>query len=303
MRNERFFLACMTGLLGALLAGCGEGRRIEIIYRRPAECPIGEDVRKIAVDGFGGQTERDRRWGRVVSDKLVSALTEAKLFVGPVAAIASPTTAGAHAVIYGGVQVDSRETQGSRTIASPWGPARIVGYVHRTGSATVSFTMGNPFTGRTLTSVTITKEYDSRRQAKSAVATAATGDGGDDLPSETEVLDGLIGECVAGFVACLSPHEVRFEVVLEKGDRKIVGRANRLAAAGDLEGALAIYVRALANGRDDDAAAFNAGVMNEKLGRLKAAARLYDHAFGIEGKRKYALAGRRVRDELARGGR
>ena len=326
MKPLRFLLTCLAGIVPALLLGCGSQYEIQIAYARPAEYPIGENVRTLAVNEFGGRSEQDQRWGDVASDKLAAALHEAsqkfsrytlidrkrlramldeqdlQLAMGdPDSVNAVGKMANAQAIIYGSVTVDSQDTRGTRSAVSLRGKTRAVSYVRRTCSATVNFTMNDPSTGETLAAVNVSRDFDSERdkeESKIGKAVSALGFGGDsDLPVEGDILTGLIEQCVNEFVAKISPHEVVVTEILQKGAAEIVETGNKLAMAGDHDEALELYQAAIKANPADHGAAFNAGVMCEATGRFEQAEAHYDKAFKIEPKQRYVLARKRVRLE------
>jgi tetratricopeptide (TPR) repeat protein len=326
------------GLVVASLAlmllplGCGEGKgEIEISYTRPAQYDIPESVRRIAIAEFGGKSTDDKRWGDIASDKLASTLDEynkefdryqlvdRKRLKGLMderdlqMAIADTSSAvkigklaKVEAMIYGNVHVDSRDERAERQVIDPIGQTtKTITYTKRYCIAAVNFTMDDINTGKTLATVTVTKEYDSEKKPSSgggAVMKKAFGFG-DTAPQATEdILNGLIGQCVEEFVAKISPHRVSFKDKLEGGKSELTKTGNTLAASGEYKEALENYLQALESRPDDAGTLYDAALMYEALGKLKDAEKFYTRAIHVKAKESYVKARKRVRQEMAAGG-
>lgn len=320
-------LAAMAVLALIGVSGCGEEKGgIEVCYSRPAQYPIPETVRTIAVMPFSGQDVEGKRWGEVASDKLAVSLQEAsrkfsryqlvdrrrlkemlderdmQIAMGgnPEAVNKAGKLVNAQAILYGNIRVTPREERSTRQQMDRFSQTmRTVEYVRRTCSVSMSFTMNDPMNGKMLATGEFTRNYDSAK--KSGGFSEMFGIGGDDaskLPSVEQVVNDLIDEGVQQFVATISPHEVRFTERLEKGKNKLVATGNKLALAGDSQGALELYEQALAATPNDDGAAFNAGLMHEQLKNTDQALKMYKQAISLKDKPKYIQASQRLRKEV-----
>jgi tetratricopeptide (TPR) repeat protein len=321
------FLLVAAPLLGAaLLAGCGETKQaIEIRYDRPAAYEIPESVKKLAIAEFGGKTEADKRWGDIASDKLASELEaynrqfhryqlvdrkrlraimderDLQLAISDTASAGKiGKLANVDAMIYGNVTVASRDEQGTRQVFDFLNKTtKTVPYTKRYCMAAVNFTMDDIVTSKTLTTVTVTREYDSEKQnlTTGEKLTKALGMGADNLAPVDQALEGLVDQCVQEFVSKVSPHRIVVSEKLMKGKSKSVDTGNKLAAAGEYAEALDCYLQAIETRRDDDGAMFDAGLMYEAMGKLDKASDFYERAFKTKDQEKYVLARRRVRVE------
>jgi len=166
----------------------------------------------------------------------------------------------------------------------------------------IPLVVANIKTGKTLATVSATREYDSEEDQKSGSQSVgrALGFGGDKVPPTDQVVSKLIDQCVAEFLGKISPHEVVVTEKLAKGSgktKKVVETGNKLAVAGDYAEALDLYLAAIAANSEDHGAAFNAGLMYEQQGSLQKAEEMYDKAFRMDPKEQYVLARKRVRIE------
>lgn len=301
--------------------GCGEPpRTVKISYARSARCVIPNSVKRLAVLQLVGKSSQDRKWGDIAVEKLSACLSDVRHRYGryelyehkrlknivderEMALVMDPTVArkigrlaNVDAVVYGTILVTTRDEK-----VRQWG---VLPALRRSCSVVISFTMDDVGTGRTLTSVSVTREYDS-----------AAGDGGQGSrvdaamkrvrgpgapqPVATAV-NRLIDECIKEFMGKISPHDVEFIVELEEGQDEVVIVGNKLAKAGDYDEALEKYLWAIKRNVLDHGAAFNAGVMLEVKGDLKGAEKKYSLAFQLEPKEKYVLSRGRVRGEMGK---
>lgn len=306
----------------ATLVGCA-GRPITIIHDLPAEYPIPEDVRTIAIAAFGGATAQDRQFGGIVADLLVWQLEATndqhsryqlvdrkrlqelldqrglQLRISDTATAAEAgRIAEVDAVIYGSVSVLARDRQVSRA-----GPDRAsdrperIHYTRRYCTVSVNFTVDQVSTPMTLAAVTLSSQYDSPKDDQGQQIGRALGFWGDDLPSANQIHGWLIDACVKQFIRKISPRSVSETVELERGRSRTARKGNKLARAGDYDKALDCYVRAMEADGHDDGAAFNAGVMCEARGDSRQAEQYYSRAFALNDKEKYLLARDRVGQE------
>jgi tetratricopeptide (TPR) repeat protein len=327
-RQVSAVIAAAVAAAGIGLGGCGGEKTIELRYERPAEYQIPADVRRVGIARFGGQSAEDRKWGDIASDRLAAALEvynrkygryqlverkrlkaildekDLQLAISDSAsAVQAGKIAKVDAMIYGTAAVTTRDERLTRSTFDPLRRSmRTVPYTRRYCLAALNFTMDDINTGKTLATVSVSREFDSETdKEKSAGASMAKmmGFGGDKLPPADQVVSGLIEQCVQAFLHKISPHEVVVTETLRGGKTKAVKTGNKLAAAGDYAEALACYQQAMAARGDDHEAVFNAGVMYEVTGRFEQAEACYDRAFKMEPKEQYVFARKRVRLEGA----
>ncbi|MCJ7544000.1 MAG: tetratricopeptide repeat protein [Phycisphaerae bacterium] len=320
-------LSAVVGM-GMLVVGCGPEYRVELRYDRPAQYEIPETIRSLGIAEFGGQDPEDVEWGNIASDRLASqldaynkqyqryqlvdrkrlkaVLDEQDLqaaIVDSAKAVEAGKIAHVDAMIYGTMNVTTRDEEFTQTVVDPF--SRSTKQVQRTKRyvmAAVNFTIDDVTTSKTLTTVSVVREYDSEKDKSGGRGGALgklVGMGGDKLPASDQILSGLIDECVAVFVAKISPHQVVVSEKLGKGKSDSVQTGNKLAVAGDYAEALDLYKTAAEANSEDHEALFNAGVMCEALGRLGEAEQYYDRAFKLKPQEQYALARKRVRTETS----
>jgi len=312
-------------MLFVSLSGCGEDKAITLSYNRPAEFNIPRKIRRLAVAEFGGKTASDKQWGEIATDLLTSALDqynkkfhryqlyerkrlkaiiEEQQLQMAITDSATATKMGkladVHAMIWGTVHVIHKDERATRVVPDIMRRrTKTVRYTKRYCMAAVNFTMDDIATGKTLTSVTVTREYDSEKDKKSGGAKIGKtlGFSGDNLPPADKVIHELINQCVEQFLARISPHEITVSEKLEKGKSSTVKDGNKFAISKEYADALKLYKQAIKDRPDDDGAMFNAGLMCEALGELKKAEDYYQKAIGLKVKAKYIRARRRVRLE------
>jgi tetratricopeptide (TPR) repeat protein len=323
---NRLGLKCVLVLLPpALLAGCGPQEAVQLRYDRPAEYEIGPTIKTIGIAEFGGATAADKKWGDIASDRLAADLDECNrkynryqlvdrkrlkaildeqdlqsAFSDSSQAIQAGKIANVDAMIYGTVNVIARDEPGTRTTFDPLSRSmKQVNYTKRYVMAAVNFTIDSVQTGRTLTTVATSREYDSEKAGSGNGAAALTkmmGVGGGSLPPSDQLMSNLIDQCVDEFVAKMSPHQVVVTERLGNGKSKVVKTANKLAMAGDYAEALEIYQVAIQAHPDDHQAMFNAGVVCEATGQFAESEGYYDRAFKTDPKEHYVMARKRVRE-------
>jgi tetratricopeptide (TPR) repeat protein len=310
------------------VAGCGPEYRVELRYDRPAMYAIPERIRSLGIAQFGGQDPEDVEWGNVASDRLASQLdTYNKQYqryqlvdrkrlaavldeqdlqaaiVDSAKAVEAGKIAHVDAMIYGSMNVTTRDEEYTQTVVDPF--RRSTKEVRRTKRyvmATVNFTIDDVETSKTLATVAVVREYDSEKDksgGRGAALGKLVGMGGDKLPPADQILSGLIDECVAEFVAKISPHQVVVSEKLGKGKSDSVQTANKMAVAGDYAEALEIYLAAAGSNPEDHEALFNAGVMCEAGGNFADAEQYYDRAFKLKPQDQYIIARKRMRTEAA----
>jgi tetratricopeptide (TPR) repeat protein len=323
LRRLSFSLLAIASLIA--LCGC-EDKPLTISYHRPPEYQIPDSVERIAIARFGGKTAMDRKYGDIAADELASALDaynkqyqryqlvdrkrlrailDERDMQLAIADTPSATQVGkladVQAMIYGSVSVSTRDEQASR-MGFDFSTQRpkTVYYTKRYCTVSVNFTMDDIRTGRTLSALTLTRQYDSDKNGKSkgGKVAKAMGISADELPPADQILNRLIAECVAQFIRKISPHQVTITEKMEKGKSRIVETGNKLARAGDYSEALECYLRGLKSHPDDDGAMFNAGLVHEAMGQLDKAEDYYSRAFALKDREKYVLARRRVRREV-----
>jgi len=311
-----------------LIVGCGPDKTVEVRYERPAQYDISPKVKRLGIAEFGAQTAQEKSWGEVASDRLAADLEQYNrkyhryqlvdrrrlkaildeqdlqlAICDTASANQLGTLAGVEAMIYGNVKVSTRDESASRKTFDPLRRGfKTVYYTRRYAMVAVNFTMDDIKTGKTLATVSATREYDSDADKKSGSESVgkALGFGGDKVPPTDQVVSKLIDQCVAEFLGKISPHEVVVVEKLAKGKgktKKTVDTGNKLAVAGDYAEALDVYLTALDVNGADHGAAFNAGLMCEAQGNLQKAEEMYDKAFRMDPKEQYVLARKRVRIE------
>ncbi|MFA6133590.1 MAG: CsgG/HfaB family protein [Phycisphaerae bacterium] len=321
------------GLSVAALAGCGEGDKpVQLQYDRPAAYEIPASIRKLAIAEFGGQTDEDRRWGDIASDKLADSLEQANRTYDRYQlvdrkrlkaimderdlqlAISDTSTAGkvgklanVDAMIYGSLHVVTRDEHATKQVPDLINrTTKTVPYTKRYCMVAVNFTMDDIQTSKTLTTVSVTREFDSEKDGKKGGGiekmTSMIGMGGDKLPAADQVVNGLIEKCVFEFISRISPHKVVIDEPLQKGKSKLVTTGNTLAKEGEYAEALDLYLQAIEAKPDDAGACFNAGLMYEVTGKFGKAEEYYTRAFKLKQDARCIQARRRVRAEAANGG-
>ena len=326
-------------LIGSLLlvsVGCGEKDKVELRYDHPAQYEIPANIRTLGIARFEGKTSMDKRWGDIASDRLAARLDTynnkyhryqlvdrkrlkalldeqdlQSAFNDSAQAVQAGKIAKVDAMIYGTVTVTSRDDRGRRSKFNPIsGKTREVSYTRRHVMTAVNFTIDNVTTGKTLASVSLTRDYDSDNSkgskgsgnALSGVmgAVGLGGSSGEPEPTE-QVASRLIDECVEEFLTRVSPHEVVVTEVLGKGSSEAVKTGNKLAVAGDYAEAIEAYQAGLKQKPGDHEAMFNTGVMYEAMGKLTDAEQWYSRAFKMKAETQYIKARKRVRLEKVNG--
>lgn len=320
-----------VAVIGFLFAGCGPRPIIDLRYDRSAEYMIAPSIRSLGIAEFGGKTAEDRKWGEIASDRLAAKLDaynrmynrytlvdrkrlkaildERDLqaaFSDSSQAVEAGKVAKVDAMIYGNVNVSSRDEPASKTTFDPIHQRlKTITYTRRYVMAEVNFTIDNVQTGKALATVSAVRQFDSDkdRASGSKSITSMMGFSGGSLPPAEKIIPELIDECVDQFVEKISPHQVTAQERLRGGKSKAVATGNKLAKAGDYAEALEMYQAAIAAKPDDHGAIFNAGVVCEALGKLDKAEQYYDRAFRIKPEEQYILARKRVRVESTAGGK
>jgi tetratricopeptide (TPR) repeat protein len=324
--NRLGLMTLSGGMVLVALAGCDPTQTVQLRYDRPAQFEIGPSIRTLGIAEFGGKTTDDRRWGDIASDRLAAeldtynkkfqryqlvdrkrlkaVLDEQDLqaaFSDSAKAVEAGKIAHVDAMIYGSVTVSTRDEQATRTVLDPLQrTTKTVTYTKRYVMAAVNFTIDSIQTSKTLATVATMREFDSEKQSTDGGVQSmvkALGFGGDKLPPTDQLLSHLIDECVLEFVAKISPHQVTVTERLRPGKSQAVRTGNTLAAAGDYAEALQAYESAIAENPADHEAVFDAGVMQEAVGKLDQAEKYYDRAFKLRPELQYVQARKRVRLE------
>ena len=330
MHRQGIGMLCLALSAMAVLAGCGPEAVVELRYNRPAQYEVPSNIVSLGIAEFAGQTDEDKRWGNIAADQLAAELDKYNkqfnryqlvdrkrlkaildeqdlqaAFSDSSKAVEAGKIANVDAMIYGTASVSVRDDQVTKTSIDPL--SRSLREVHSTKRhvmAAVNFTIDDVKSGSTLTTVSAMKEFDSANQGGDSGGKAILGVVGlssGSLPAADEVTADLINQCVCEFVRKISPHEIVAREALGSGKSETVKTANKLAMAGSFQEALEMYVAALGITPVDHEAAFNAGVMYEKLGQLDKAADYYDKAFKIKPQEQYVVARQRARSEKAAG--
>jgi tetratricopeptide (TPR) repeat protein len=327
MRNYHFAIVYAVCLPLFVLIGCGESKNlVELKYDRPATYQIPENIRKLAIAEFGGTTENDRRWGDIASDVLADQLEQANRAFERYQlvdrkrlkaimderdlqiAIADSASAGkigklanVDAMIYGKVHVVSRDEHATRQVFDfATRSTKTVPYIKRYCMTAVNFTMDDINTSKTLTTVSVTREYDSDKDKEAGgnmLSQIVAVPGSSKTPPADQVLNRLITECVTEFISRVSPHKVTVTEHLQNGKSKVVSSGNKLAMVKEYNEAMDCYLKAIELKPDDHGAMFNAGLMYEAMGKLDKAFEYYNKAFKLKDDEKYIAARQRVRVE------
>jgi tetratricopeptide (TPR) repeat protein len=308
------------------LAGCDPKETVKLSYDRPARHELPSAVRSIGIAEFGGQDSDDKEWGDIASDRVAAELHQANqrfdryelvdrkrlkaildeqdlqaAFATTDAAVTAGKIAKTDAMIYGTVNVVTRDDEVERTTFDPLARGmKTKTSTRRYVLAEVNFTLVDVGTSQVLATVPTKHEFDSEKSGSgggAATMMKMVGAGGSDLPAADQVVSQLIDQCVADFVATISPHQVVETVELLGGKSDAVKTGNTLAAAGDYAEALEAYEIAISQNPQDHEAIFNAGVAHEALGQLDQAHDCYDRAFKIKPEAGYVAARKRVRTE------
>ena len=318
----------LIGLIAAalVLAGCGKGPTVPIRYDRPAKWDIPTCVQRVGIAPFQGKTPRDRRWGDIASDQLMSELHECNCRYNRYVlvdrkrlkqimdekdlqmAIADTATASrvgkianVDAVIYGTVHVSTKDESASRRVFDPLSRSlKEKRYTKRFCQVAVNFTMDDIKTGTTLATEAEPREYNSEDDEKAGGIGKALGIGAEKLPPTEKVIAELVDRAVTSFAAGISPHRETFTETLAGSTSRLVRDGHEFAESSEWADALRCYQQAIQANCDDHGAVFNAGVMCEVMGELKKAEQYYDQAVRLEPKGEYIAARGRVRRELAR---
>ena len=326
MKGFGRLLLCLCAIACLLWLGGCEDKPISLRYDRPAAYEIPASVKRIAVAEFGGTSAEDKKYGNIAADQVASLLDEfnkkynryqlvdrkrlrailderdMQMAISDSASAAEVgKLADVEGMIYGSVNVAHRDEQASRTsfdISSRM--PKTIHYTKRYCMASVNFTLDDISTGKTLTTVTATREYDSDKDSKGGASslTKAMGFSSDNLPPPEQVLNRLIGECVEEFVQKISPHTIEVSVKMEKGKSKVVETGNKLARAGEYAEAMELYRQAVEAKGDDDGAMFDLGLMCEATRDFTQAEQWYSKAFALKDNEKYSTARARVRKLL-----
>ncbi len=317
----------VLALIVLAAVGCGEKQAIVLLYDRQPQYHVSASIKKLAIAEFGGQSSGDKAWGEMAADKLASALDEYnkkfhryelvdRMRLRAIVderdlqtMISNPNEDSARkvgqiakvdAMVYGTVRTFAKDEHLTRSAFDPIRrTTKTVPYIRRSCTVSVSFFMDDIGTSKVIAAVQSEHSFDSDKQKQTGGGAVASmmGMGGTKLPPTDEITSGLLDQCVEDFLAKVSPHQVRVEVVPENGKSKAVGNGNQFAYAGEYKDALECYLDALNAKPDDYGAAFNAGIAYEAMGNLEKAYEYYDKACRMKTQKKFIMARKRVRAE------
>lgn len=325
MRCGALVLVCV------LLSSCGPSGILAVAYDRPAQFEVSQKIKKLGIAEFGGKTRDDTRWGDIASDKLGAQLDEynrrfkryelvdrkrlasimeerdMRISIADSAAAARVgKLAECDAMIYGTVNIVTRDEHSTRTVYNAASKTyQQVPHLKRFAMAAVNFTLDDIITGKTLTSVTATRQYDSDKDDVSRMDAfmAAVGSPTQKTPrAMDQIVDNLVSQCVTEFLNKISPHQVRFEEKLAGVRSPSAELGGKLALAGEHAEAVDAYQRGIAEKPDDHGAMFNCGLVYELMAKqdvanLTKAEEYYDKAVKVKPDLRYIMARKRVRSE------
>lgn len=320
-RHALMLLGFLTAAIP--MAGCGEEAPIELSYVRPATYPIPEKIKRVAVAEFKSTTP-DPVWGGIASDKLASELDKvnrefnryqlvdrrnlAKVMhekdlqiMNSDTAVQAGKLADVQAMLYGTVAVKVTDERASRMVLDPFSQSmKEKYYTKRNCYVSVNITMTDVDTAATLHTFTLSKTFDSDKDAKGSALGKVMGFNSDNPPAASDTVNQLLDVVVADFIQQISPHRQVISERLESGKGPAVDKGNKLAKEKEYADALDQYRKAIKEHPDDDGAFFNAGLMCEALGDFDGAGDYYSKAVQMGDKEKYIKARKRVRAESAK---
>ena len=314
-----------AGMVLAVLAGgcAGRGAVVSFQYDRPGRFQLPATVGRVAFADLVGTTDRDKAWGRSVSDKLAGLATAEPLdgrrwevvrLAGvqplnevrkgqsmpaslPVESLGKGAQADAMVVGWANVMVRDEQVAVAPS-ALPLGPARLT-VLRRYAAGTVELHMVETATSKVLASLRITEQFDSLANPKAPSAASRPAEPGAAEPASVdEVLNDLAERAAGQFLVAFSPRHVTVSQELKVSTSNRVQAGNRAAAGGEYAKALRRYEDALGAHPLDDAALFNAALMCEALGRFDEAAKYADRAAVLKSDKDYVRLGQRARGEL-----
>ena len=320
MRIKKAKFVCL-GLLLCCITGCGKGPQIRLTYFRNAKYAVPSSVKHLGIAEFGSMSRTGQRWGEVASDRIetlldiynrkygryqlvdrrrIKAILDEKDLQMAISNSSTASRAGkmanCDAMIYGNVKLDTKDSRKSKSVYDyQLQRNKTVWYQHRYCMVSVNFTLDNINTGKTLASVSLTREYDSDKNRKQT--NVLLGGVPDEPPPVDQIISDLIDQCVNEFIARISPHEVYFIEYLKKGKSDLSKTGNKLAKVGDYAEAMQYYMDGIKLVPDDHRTLFNIGLMYERSGDLESAENYYDQAFKLDDDDDYIRSRRRVQNE------
>jgi len=115
-----------------------------------------------------------------------------------------------------------------------------------------------------------------------------------DLSPRDRIIGQCVEEAVTEFLSYLIPINYEFELEIESSSNKDCAMGVKLIRGEEYEGALSSFKAALAEDPEDDRAAFDMGVVYERLGRLDEALAAYRKACVLKNEPEYVEARDRV---------
>jgi tetratricopeptide (TPR) repeat protein len=115
-----------------------------------------------------------------------------------------------------------------------------------------------------------------------------------DLSPRDQLVGMCVEEAVIEFLSHMIPCSYEFKIDIESSTNKDCVTGVKLVRGEDFDGAITAFKSALAENAEDDRAAFNMGVVYEKMGRLDEALDAYRKALVIKNEPEYTEARDRV---------
>lgn len=320
MRFLRMFALSMPVL--GVLGGCGESSKpFELSYKTPAKVEVPSSIKRVAVAEFTTKSGQ-KSYAALAADDLVSCLdvTNAKFkryelvdrrrldevlkerdlqiaISDNSSALKVGKLADVQGIIYGSIETYVRSQTVRRPTISLSGKPTEKSVLQTTCGVSITFTMDDVNTGKTIVSRMFKADYDSEKAPSGSVGSkiaSEIGFGGDNSPAVDKVMHDLIDDCVRQFVAVISTHDTVVKVTLESGKSKYVKEGNQFALMGEYSDALRKYQQAIQD-KPDDVAYFQAGLMYEGLKDFRGALEMYQKAIDAKVDKKYVEARKRVR--------
>ena len=254
----------------AFLAGCEE-YSLAFSETKPARYEIPEEVKKVAIVPFTTE-QNDAKWGQIAAAKLENDLNEytntfggftivsrdqlgdilkrrrdeAKLATGGKLnaqefyekALGKNKSLRCNAMIYGTVTTSYSEAMETyETFSLITRQPKVVSYIHRVGTATVTYRLIDLATTKMIANRTITTSFDSNKKDDRLALDPSGAVTQTSVLSKDRILQYLVERCSQEFVSLITTHEEPVEVMLTKG----TGDAKKLTERGNILASTRVY--------------------------------------------------------------